>query len=286
MRPSEVFGYLFDVGKDILCTTFSSNGVVTAQTGDSTTQTPDADSAEWWQHTGFASRSAIPSVGNASCQALVLKRSDKDIIFATRDVRGTSILGNLADGETCVYAAASQAQTLYKADGSVTHMATDDNTATGNALMLRVDPTGFTAYSPNVGFTGDKMGWRFSTWHGARFTMSGIGLPAPFASLGLNSMISLSADMITLDAAVLNIGRVGGTGIAQGVAQAVPLAAVLTSITAALSDLATAVGAFTGSGTFPGLAAAVTAIAAAATEAAGASQPVALGGTATNTSIA
>lgn len=153
MRGSEVFAYLFDVGKDILCTTLDlATGVLSAQTGDSTTQTPDVDRAEWWQHTGFSSRPTVPSPGNAACQSIVLKRSDRDIILATRDVRGTDILGNLADGETCVYASGAQGRSVYKADGSINHITTDSNKPDGNSVFIRVGPKELRGYSPNVGF--------------------------------------------------------------------------------------------------------------------------------------
>lgn len=302
MRLQDVFAYLFDVGKDILATTQDlSTGVLSAQTGDSTTQTPDADHAEWWQHAGFASRPATPSQGNASCQGLVLKRSDQDIIFATRDTRGTAILGNLSDGETCVYASASQARTVWKADGSVSHITTDDNTVKGNSVFIRVDPKTIRFYSTNVGQWGDATGWHMRTWHGAKFDMTGIGLPAPFSALGLNSTIMLTADVITLDAAVLNLGRTGATGLPGAVVQAAPLAAIMAQVATALTDvsnclsgISTYVSSFTGTGTFPGilifgglvttatgaLGTAVTALAAVALPA-GAGGP----GTATNTTV-
>ena len=103
-------GRLFDLGIDILGTTLGKvSGVILAQTGDSTAQRVKANKAEWWQTTGFASRPALPSQGGASCQGLAVKCSDRHIVFAARDVRGTSILGNLADGEACVYAPAGMA---------------------------------------------------------------------------------------------------------------------------------------------------------------------------------
>lgn len=313
---SRVVGQVFDIGVDILCTTVDpATGVLSGQTGDSTTQTPDSDKSEWWQHTGFTSRPATPSVGNASCQGIVLKQNDRDQIIATRDTRGTAILGNLADGETCVYASGSQARTVYKTDGSITSVTTDDNTPTGNSVFIRVDPKAISAFSPLVDFTGDAMGWRFTTWQGARFTMTGLGLPAPFNALGLNSSIDLSADTITLDAAVLQLGRTTLPGaLAQAVVQAVPLQATLTLVATALANVSTVLsnlsGVFTSgivtgtcaaapgpivaTASFPGLAPiwsgqvanAVAAISAADTALALVMNPSATGGTATNTVVA
>lgn len=137
----DVFARLFDVGIDVLGTFLdAATNVITAQTGDSTSEAADSKVCEWWQQTGFVSRAAAPTQGGSSCQALKIKCGDKDIIFATRDTRGAKLSGNLKPGEACVYASAGQARTLYKASGAIVDYTTSDNTPTGTEVSSYVGP--------------------------------------------------------------------------------------------------------------------------------------------------
>lgn len=153
MNRNEVFSQLFDIGKDILITTLNATTkVILAQIGDSTNATADADEAEWWQHTGFTSRPAKPTSGNASCQGLILK-GNRDIVFGSRDTRGTSIYGNLKDGATCIYASGAHGRTLYDADGSIWNITTIGNVAGGTTCATRLAPDGsFSIRLPNAMF--------------------------------------------------------------------------------------------------------------------------------------
>lgn len=273
-----IFGELFHIGVDVLVTTIGKvSGVITAQLGDSVSQQPDSDNAEWWQHAGFASRCALPTQGGASCQALAIKCDDRDLIFATRDTRGTSILGNLSDGEASVYAPGSQAAAFFKRDGSA-RLATTDNNAEpnpksgtpGKAVFAGVsayyqpltggDPAlggEFRWYGPWGGGWQDPSGYHLRTWHGVKVDAGGVGgLTLPGFSSG--SAWTVTADTQVYDAAVLVLGRNNGTG--QALLQALPVQAQLG---AALEAFIAAVAAFTGSGTFPGLPAAQSALSAA-----------------------
>src|ERR1019366_2719984 len=100
----EIFGRLFDVGLDLLASTLDpSTGTITAQLGDVTKDRADSDSAElWFGAPGLVARPALPTQGQASCQCIALKRSDHDLAFAYRDLRASSIHGNLASGEFCL----------------------------------------------------------------------------------------------------------------------------------------------------------------------------------------
>ena len=110
---------IVNIGLDILKSVKSAaTGLITAQTGDVVSSQVVSDNAEWWQHVGFCSRPAVPTAGSKAAQCVSVRRSDNDAIIASRDARGTSIYGNLADGETCVYACSSAARVLLKADGS------------------------------------------------------------------------------------------------------------------------------------------------------------------------
>jgi hypothetical protein len=159
LTHGDVFARLFDFGVDVLGTFIdAATNVVTAQTGDSTSEAADAKVDEWWQHVGFTSRSAPPTQGGTSCQALKIKRGDHDFIFATRDTRGTKIYGNLKDGEVCVYAPVGAARTLWKASGHVVHYTTTSNDDSGTALSIDLGPAGLVISTPWGGLTIDQNG--------------------------------------------------------------------------------------------------------------------------------
>lgn len=263
-----IFGQLFDLGVDVLVTSLSkATGVVSAQLGDSTAGVPDSDNAEWWQHAGFASRAAPPTQNGSSCQGLVLKCSDRDVVFASRDTRASQIYGNLAPGETCCYATTGQAYAAFKADGSARLATTDDNTTNGNTILFGISPVAQSGspggemrfYAPWGGQWHDSTGWHLRTFHGVKVDAGGVVLPSPIGLSG--STLTLSADVVALDAAMLVLGRNNGT--AQALLQALPSQAILASLATATEALAAAVAAFTGAGTFPGLPAAADAISAA-----------------------
>lgn len=144
MTPRDLasaFTYLFDVGKDILFAGLDkATATILCQLGNATDQVADSDSAELWQQPGFWSLPAAPTQGKPSCQAVVLKRSDRDIIIATRDLRSSSIYGNLKPGETCVGASTGQARTLYKANGAIIGYTTRDNTPSGQSVINYTGP--------------------------------------------------------------------------------------------------------------------------------------------------
>jgi hypothetical protein len=140
-KVAQAFGYLFDVGKDILFAGLDkATKTILCQLGDATNQVADSDQAELWQQPGFWSLPAPPTQGKPSCQAVVLKRSDRDIIIATRDLRSSAIYGNLKPGETCVGASVGQARTLYKANGAVVHYTTQNNQAGGPGVSSYTGP--------------------------------------------------------------------------------------------------------------------------------------------------
>lgn len=208
MQLTDVFAYLFDVGQDVLFAGLDKvQNTILCQLGDAIGQTADSDAAELWQQPGLWSLPAAPTQGKASCQAIRLKRGDRDIIFATRDLRSSSIYGNLKPGETCVGAsdAASQARALFKLDGSASLITTDDNTPTGNSVFLRLSPTAFQVVAPWGTIIFDATGFHVKTASGARLDLGGIfGLPAPFNAL--TSYAKLSAGTVKCDGTQVLLG--------------------------------------------------------------------------------
>ena len=176
LDPGQTFAHLFVVGADILATTLDGQTkTIRAQLGNSTDGTVVSQSVEWWQHAGFASRPAKATKGGTSCQAIAIRTNDHDVIVATRDTRGTGIYGNLKDGETCVYAAGSQARTIYKADGSITHLTTSDNTPNGTTIAETLGPDGYHLTTPFGGLSIDATGVTLTAGQAA-ITLSPAGI--------------------------------------------------------------------------------------------------------------
>lgn len=207
--------YALQIGVDILNTFLgasanSQTGTILAQTGNVLKNTVDSTNTEWWQHVGLASRPSNPDAGQQACQAIVLMQGDRDVAICSRDVRTNQIYGNLAPGETCIFAAGAdgkaQGRVLVKADGSVTLYTTDDNTDAGNAVYLRIHPTnGLTFVAPWGTLTFDQTG--FHVKHESGFGLDGGavgGLPAPFSAF--SSYLTLSAGTAKIDGGQIYLG--------------------------------------------------------------------------------
>lgn len=77
----------------------------------------DGEDAEIWSHYGLSYRPADPS-GDKSTQALTLEVAGRPVIFATRDVRGADIHGDLNAGDVAVWSIGKNAVRL-NASGSI-----------------------------------------------------------------------------------------------------------------------------------------------------------------------
>jgi hypothetical protein len=135
---------LIQAGFDILTTTVNATTKkITAQLGSVVGQTTDTDSAEWWQHYGFASRPPKPQAGKQAAQALVIRMGDYDIVFASQDLRGLELYGALDHGEVCLYGAGedgnAQGRILIKKDGSVSLFTKQGNTSGGTGMLMQLD---------------------------------------------------------------------------------------------------------------------------------------------------
>lgn len=116
---------------------------IIAQVGNVIGRTVDSVGAEWWQHVGFISRPSKPAAGKASARAIALRTGRVDAIIASEDDRGLELKGNLADGETCVYAPGEdgkgQARILLKKDGSISLYTKTGNTDSGKGMIIQID---------------------------------------------------------------------------------------------------------------------------------------------------
>jgi hypothetical protein len=254
-KVEDVVGYLFEFGVDVLASTLDpTTGTITLQLGDVAQGRADSNNAEMWQGaSGICSRPALPTQGKASCQVCVIKKSDRDMPFAYRDLRATAIYANLEPGATCLYATAGQAREVCKADGSARQMTTDDNTETGNAVFAGISsvwqsPSGpqpggeWRYYAPWGGAWQDPSGYHLRTWHGVKIDAGGVVLPAPLGLSG--STYTLSSDMVSLDAAMLSLGRNNGT--AQALVQALPLQSLMATFAGEIAAFTSVVTTFAG----------------------------------------
>lgn len=135
------------VGVDILSTTRDEGTkTITAQIGDVVGEEVDADNAEIWQQPGLASRPSKAEPKKAACQAVVIRETGHDVCIAMRDVRGQEIAGNLKEGETCVYSGGAdnkaQARSLWKADGSISHVTFVGNDPSGATIGQFIQASG------------------------------------------------------------------------------------------------------------------------------------------------
>lgn len=156
-------GELFQVGIDVLRTKLSeASKKIIAQTGSVVGKTTDSDNVEWWQHVGFASRPSAVEAGKQAAQAVVMRQGGREVAIASQDLRGLSIYGALADGETCIYATGAdgtaQARILLKANGSINLYTVQGNAAGGKSMGIFIHPDGsinLAAPSGNAILVGD-----------------------------------------------------------------------------------------------------------------------------------
>lgn len=140
---------IFRIGDDITTSEIDTKtNTITFHTGDVASKTPGWE-AESWQHVGFASRpSSISGTGDSAlaAQALVIPRSDYDIVFATRDTRFQDIYGALKPGETCLYGTGAdgtaQGRLLIKDNGSINLFTSKGNVKGGDGMGVFIDPAG------------------------------------------------------------------------------------------------------------------------------------------------
>ncbi|MDI3282109.1 hypothetical protein [Polyangium sp. 15x6] len=254
--PAKSLASYGDVGGDVLGAARNpTNGALSVQLGDSVNGEVTCDNAEWWQHVGFASIPSRAEPGKPACQVLSLEEADRDVCYASRDLRVTNIYGTLANGETCVYAAGPEGQgtsrILLKDNGetaTTTILVQQGNTSSGAPVLIQISSEGKIIVSAGQ--------------HGAvSIDSDGIKLVSNSdLQLGASGNTTLIGQSLALNAANVSIGA----NATNPVALATQLVALLAAYQAAFAALAGALG--TGVVTIPGptlatLTAALTAVA-------------------------
>lgn len=214
---------LIQSGYAILATSVSKvTKRITAQLGDVRGAT-DTDNADWMQHVGFASRPPKVASGKAAAWAVVVRGGDRDTCIASQDTRGLDLYGNLADGETCVYAAGAdglgQARALFKANGSIALYTTKGNAVGGTGMGVFVNPDGSVSITSHNGSAvtigADGSVKAFNASGGIQVAADGT------IKLGSTKKIAIAAPNVTVSATAQPlVTQAGMTAALTAIAQA------------------------------------------------------------------
>jgi hypothetical protein len=129
---------------DVLRTSISAKTKrIQAQLGSVTGRIAESFNAQWMQHIGLVSRPPKPVAGKTAARAVVFRRGNTDVVISSEDDRGLALMGQLADGETCLYAAGedgeAQARILLKKNGSINLYTREGNTSSGAGMIIQID---------------------------------------------------------------------------------------------------------------------------------------------------
>lgn len=261
------------VGAHVLNTTVSTaTKKILAQIGSNEGEgQTEADNVEWWQHVGFASRAPNPNKGKGgkeATQAIVVRAGGRDVAFASQDLRGLDLYGNLSPGETCIYSSgpdgSAQARVLLKADGSINLYTTEGNASGGTSMGVFVNTDGSINVASSkgnallLGSDGSVKVFNASGGlqikddgsiklasgakveiSGGSITMGGGPLTGPLA-MGANVVSALTAIEAQITALVTGLTAVAGTaGPITGV-HASAAAAAASQVAAQVATLSTA----------------------------------------------
>jgi hypothetical protein len=198
---TKAFEHLLNVGADVMAVVLDSvTNAIVAQLGNATTENVDHDGAEWWQHTGWASMPAAPTQGAASCQAIAIRHSDRDMVVASKDLRAAKIYANLKPGECCMYATVGAARQFCKANGHVVQYTTVNNDQTSTSHSTDLGPDGFHLVTSFGALSLDKNGFTV-TLGSASITISPTGV------------ITIAGQQVEVNGSVVAVSGVAGTFI-------------------------------------------------------------------------
>lgn len=188
------------------------NNSVEVQMGDVFSQDVESFTAQWVQHSGFCSLPPNAVPGKTASEGMLLKGTNRDFVFASRDVASQANYGNLKPGESCIYAAGpdgtGQARVMAKADGTVNLYTTDTNKNDGNGVYFQVAPNGFYMMAPWGKFVFDATGLHITHSSGAAFHLGAISLPGPLSSLGTFARLTAATTTIESSGVMLGAGPV------------------------------------------------------------------------------
>lgn len=193
----------------------ATNGSILLQGGDNINGDAVSQDAQLISPFGFCSKPSLPTPGAGTAAEMITIQGlgSRDMVIGGRDIRTQAIYGNLAAGESCMFASGSdgngQARALAKADGSMTLYTTDTNTAAGNGVYFTVTPTGFNFVAPWGTMVFDATGFHITHMNGASINLGSInGAPPPLAAL--SSFVSITAGTFTSDCPITNLGVSSG----------------------------------------------------------------------------
>lgn len=203
----------------------AANGATVFTIGNAESGEVYSTNCEFWHPSGIMSVPALPLSPNNnidSGQVIYFTKADQNIGLAFRDTRTELLGGNLAPGDTVVYANSSAARVALKEDGSVT-LSTKDSTGQ-NTVSFSIDGYGMNFFAPWGSFSFDAAGFRVATAAGATMSLGGLNFPGLSS---LSSCINLNAGLISVVSPLVQLGLPNlVTGYSQVV---IPLAPVVTS---------------------------------------------------------
>lgn len=228
--------YSFSVEQALSSSRDDESGAVILQIGDVKSENVEDNRCAMFGQPGVMSIPAEPTAGVSACEVVALRTVDTDIVVAGRDLRGKKLSGNLKPGETAVYATSGAASELFKSNGAITMLTTEDNTDTGRAVFFQTAPAGFTWESPYGRASLDAKGYHVKDFGGARLDLGSLGMPAPLNSL--STYATLQAAMVSLRAGIVALGP--DSLPKDQVALATPLVAFASALVSFCSALVTA----------------------------------------------
>jgi hypothetical protein len=222
-------GDITDIGH-LLATELADNGVVIAQMGDAVSMEVREPQVEVWGPIGYAARPAKPDPGTAAGEAVAVTGGDRNRALGYREMRCSEVYGNISDGEVCIFAAGADAKamgkTAWKADGSITHATTDNNTHDGNSVYERTGPEGWQVQSPYGSIVLNSTGFHLVLPCGIEIHASPTSNPAT------PNRVTIKATQVYIDTPRCQIAPTaanGGKGLALPVVVA-PVASPATGV--------------------------------------------------------
>lgn len=105
---------LFEIGADVLGSSYAGNKTILLQTGSSVLEEVKSNNVELYGPSGYFGRPAKAIQGESAPQSLTITQRDHDIAFGFRDVRSNDLIEQLGFGEVQVYASGPENKKICK----------------------------------------------------------------------------------------------------------------------------------------------------------------------------